>query len=305
MRFENEFVGLTVKEILVEKLGFSKRAVTDLKSRAEGIMLNGLRVTVRATVCEGDVLEINCSDDADKEKLVPSGVMPDVIYEDGDLIALNKPPSMPTHQSQGHFYDTLANSLAYYFSLKGTPFVFRSVNRLDRNTSGVVIVAKSRLAASKLSNMMKQGKIRKTYLAILQGELPQDSGRIETYIRRKEKSIILREVCDKCDDAKLALTEYSVLAKADGLTLVLASPITGRTHQLRVHFAHIGAQILGDDLYGEASPLIDRHTLHALKIELPQISKDGTLVLEAELPEDMARIIEATFGKEFNTYGRK
>lgn len=305
MRFENEFVGLTVKEILTEKLGFSKRAVTDLKSRADGIMLNGARVTVRATVSEGDVLEINCSDKADKEKLVPSGVTPDVIYEDDALIALNKPPFMPTHQSQGHFYDTLANSLAYYFSLKSTPFVFRSVNRLDRNTSGVVIVAKSRLAASKLSNMMKQGKIRKTYLAILQGDLPQDSGRIETYIRRKEKSIILREVCDKCEDSKLAVTEYSVLARANGLTLVLASPITGRTHQLRVHFAHIGAQILGDDLYGKSSPLIDRHALHALRIELPHISNEGALVLEAELPEDMARIIEADFGKEFNTYGRK
>ena len=176
MRFENEFVGLTVKEILTDRLGFSKRAITALKSRPDGILINGEHVTVRATVKEGDVLCINCADESDAEKLVPSSVLPDVIYEDNDLIALNKPPYMPTHQSQGHFYDTLANSLAYYFSLRGEPFVFRSVNRLDRNTSGVVIVAKNRLAASKLSNMMKRGEIKKTYLAILSGELAQDSG---------------------------------------------------------------------------------------------------------------------------------
>ena len=305
MRFENEFVGLTVKEILTDRLGFSKRAITALKSRPDGILINGEHVTVRATVKEGDVLCINCADESDAEKLVPSSVLPDVIYEDNDLIALNKPPYMPTHQSQGHFYDTLANSLAYYFSLRKEPFVFRSVNRLDRNTSGVVIVAKNRLAASKLSNMMKRGEIKKTYLAILSGELPQDSGRIETYIRRKEQSIILREVCPACEDAKLAVTDYTVLARARGLTLVLASPITGRTHQLRVHFAHKGAQILGDDLYGVASELIGRHALHAVKIEMPRMSTDGTAVFEAPLPDDMLKIIENTFGKEFKLNGRK
>ena len=168
MRFENEFAGLTIKQILTDRLGFSKRAITALKSRPDGILLNGIHATVRATVSYGDILEINCDDQsANTEKLVPSSVLPNVIYEDDHIIALNKPPFMPTHQSQGHFNDTLANSLAFYFEKQGRNFVFRSVNRLDRNTSGIVLVAKDRVSSAKLSGCMKQNKIRKSYIAIL------------------------------------------------------------------------------------------------------------------------------------------
>ena len=172
MKFENQFIGLTVKEILINELEFSKRAITSLKAKPDGILINGQHATVRARIKENDILIINCDDEGDNyDKLVPSATLPDIIYEVEDIICTNKPPFMPTHQSQGHFYDTLANSLAYYFSLQGRPFVFRSVNRLDRNTSGVVLVAKSRLASSKLSNQMKNDGISKTYISILQGEL--------------------------------------------------------------------------------------------------------------------------------------
>ena len=147
MKFENQFIGLTVKEILTNKLEFSKRAITSLKSKPDGILINGQHATVRAVIKENDVLIINSADEGDNhDKLVPSSTLPEIIYEDEDIICVNKPPFMPTHQSQGHFYDTLANSLAYYFSLQNRPFVFRSVNRLDRNTSGVVLVAKNRLS---------------------------------------------------------------------------------------------------------------------------------------------------------------
>ena len=305
MRFENEYIGLSVKEILTDKLQFSKRAIASLKNRPDGILINGEHATVRAIIRENDVLEINCEDITDSEKLVPSSILPDVIYEDDGIIALNKPPFMPTHQSQGHFYDTLANSLAHYFSLQGRPFVFRSVNRLDRNTSGIVLVAKDRLASSKLSNQMKENKISKSYIAILEGKLPQGKGKIETYIRRREKSIILREVCEECDDAKIAITEYEVIASNNGLSLVLATPITGRTHQLRVHFAHLGAQILGDDLYGTPSTLINRHALHAYRLCFFNTQNDEKTELFAPLPDDMAKIIEKYFGKDFTLNGRK
>ena len=305
MRFENEYIGLSVKEILTDKLQFSKRAIASLKNRPDGILINGEHATVRAIIRENDVLEINCEDITDSEKLVPSSILPDVIYEDDGIIALNKPPFMPTHQSQGHFYDTLANSLAHYFSLQGRPFVFRSVNRLDRNTSGIVLVAKDRLASSKLSNQMKENKISKSYIAILEGKLPQSKGKIETYIRRREKSIILREVCEECDDAKIAITEYEVIASNNGLSLVLATPITGRTHQLRVHFAHLGTQILGDDLYGNPSTLINRHALHAYRLCFFNIQNDEKTELFAPLPDDMAKIIEKYFGKDFTLNGRK
>jgi 23S rRNA pseudouridine1911/1915/1917 synthase len=299
MLFVNEYVGLTIKEILTDHLHFSKRSIASLKNRSDGILLNGEHATVRAIVKDGDVLEIINEDEKDNaEKLVPSSTLPDIIYEDGSIIALNKPPFMPTHQSQGHFYDTLANSLAYYFSLQNRPFVFRSVNRLDRNTSGIVLVAKDRLASSKLSKQMKENGISKTYLAILSGELPKGMGRIETHIRRKEKSIILREACEKTEDSKIAITQYEVLAAKNGLSLVLATPVTGRTHQLRVHFSHIGAQILGDDLYGEASPLIKRHALHALKLTFAHPDTNDNTTLFAPLPNDMADIIKDNFGKE-------
>ena len=306
MRFENEYVGLSVKEILTDKLQFSKRAIASLKNRPDGILLNGEHATVRAIIKENDILEINSEDSTGNfEKLIPSSTLPDIIYEDKSIIALNKPPFMPTHQSQGHFYDTLANSLAHYFELQNRPFVFRSVNRLDRNTSGIVLVAKDRLASSKLSKQMKENGISKSYLAILQGTLPEMSGEIKTYIRRREKSIILREACDECEDAKIAITHYEVLASNNDLSLVLATPITGRTHQLRVHFTHMGAQILGDDLYGVPSNLINRHALHAYKLCFEHPDSKDFIELFAPLPDDMAKIIEKYFGKEFIPNGTK
>lgn len=299
MKFENKFIGLSIKEILIDELGFSKRAIAALKARPDGILLNGKHATVRAKVNEGDVLIINCEDmGSNEEKLVPSSTLPDIIYEDEHIVAVNKPPFMPTHQSQGHFYDTLANSLAYYFTKQGRPFVFRSVNRLDRNTSGVVLVAKSRIAAAKLSEEMKRDGIKKSYIAILDGTLEQNLGTIETYIRRAQKSIILREVCGECEDGKISITNYRVLARANGLTLVEAEPRTGRTHQLRVHFSHLGAPILGDDLYGSASPLIERHALHARKLNFVHPDSRKVISIQADLPSDMREIIEKNFGKE-------
>ena len=150
---------------------------------------------------------------------------------------------------------------------------------------------------------MKSGNIHKTYLAILQGELPAGEGVIETHIRRKEKSIILREVCQKCEDSKIAVTQYRVLAIGNGLSLVEATPITGRTHQLRVHFAYLNAQILGDTLYGEHSPFIERHALHAYKLSFCHPKDNRKMELFAPLPIDMKIIIEEYFGKEYIDYG--
>ena len=145
---------------------------------------------------------------------------------------------------------------------------------------------------------MKNDGISKSYIAILQGNLENDEGIIETHIRRKEKSIILREVCDKTEDSKIAITTYKVLSKSNGLSLVLATPVTGRTHQLRVHFAHLGAQILGDDLYGEKSDLINRHALHAYKLCFEHPETKQKMELCAQLPNDMKAIIEHFFRKD-------
>ncbi len=304
MRFEDKYVGLSIKKILTVELGFSRKAITALKKREDGILLNGSHATVRAVVSPGDVLEINFEDTghvAHSECNAPP--MPQIIYEDGRMIALNKPSQMPTHQSHGHYGDTLADALFRYFGEMGRPFVFRAVNRLDRNTSGAVLIAKDSVSCARLAALMQDGGIRKKYVALLDGSLPEESGIIDAPIRRVSDSVILRAVCAE-GEGQEARTEYRVLGRSGNLTLVEASPITGRTHQLRVHFAHLGAPILGDELYGSASPLIDRHALHAHSLTISGFEGEN-IHIEAPLPEDMAKIIEESFGKEFWDYGRE
>lgn len=300
LHFTNEFAGLTILTVLTSRLGFSRKAITALKKREDGILLNGKHATVRAMICEGDTLTINCDDAEDElnEKLVPSSTLPDIIFEDEDIVVANKPANMPTHPSHNHFDDTLANALAYYYSLQSRPFVFRSVNRLDRNTSGAVLVAKNKRAAYKLGKAMKEDKIKKEYLAILCGTPKELSGTVRTHIRRKEKSIIFREVCTECADSKLAITDYKVIAQGNSLSLVVATPVTGRTHQLRLHFAHLGCPILGDDLYGQPSDMIARHALHAHKLSFEHPIKNTTINIFADIPDDIKKIIIENFNME-------
>ena len=251
--------------------------------------------------------------DSSSADCLPTDTELDVVFENDDLIVVNKPPFMPTHTSHGHYDDTLANALAGYFLKKETPFVFRPINRLDRNTSGLVLVAKNKHAASFLSGAMKDKRIKKSYVAILDGRLSDINGKvslgddglfvIDRALHRTAASIIVREVCpDDADDAEAAITRFRILKVTDRLTMVEAFPITGRTHQLRVHFAYLGCPILGDDIYGTPSPLVPRHALHARTLELPLpngISYNGgeseELSLTAEIPEDINSLIENYF----------
>lgn len=280
-----EFEGQTVKSLLRE-MKISAKTVTVLKKKPLGITANGKHVTVRYALREGDVLRFDISDEESSQNIVPSPLPVDVIFEDGSVILLSKPPFMPTHPSHGHYDDTLANALCHYMQRSGEPFVFRPVNRLDRNTSGVVLVAKDRIAAAALSESLQMGKIRKKYLAVLLGVPTESRGKIETYIRRREESIIYREVCSECPDADYALTEFEVLEISGDYALVSASPITGRTHQLRLHFAHIGCPIVGDDLYGSSSDIIARQALHAYSLTFPCPASGEEISAQAPLPED-------------------
>ena len=289
--------GGSVLDIIRTELGISHSTLRALKFTDGGITLNGEAVTVRKVVKAGDILSLAVEDKETPEKLAPYAVELDIAYEDDELVIPNKPPFMPTHQSHGHFDDTLANALAYKYEKEGKPFVFRPINRLDRNTSGLVIIAKNRLSAAALSESMRRREIRKKYIAILKGELPEDKGVIDACIRRAEDSIIFREVCaPNAEGADTALTEYEVICRKNGYTLVRAEPLTGRTHQLRVHFAHLGAHILGDTLYGEESALIDRHALHAATLTFPHPTDRKTTTVNAPLPEDMARAVSEIFG---------
>ncbi len=303
IEIKDNLVGLTVKEVLYRN-GISHGLVTHLKKRERGITVNGEHATVRRVLNDGDILSLETDDCAEDENefLTPTEMPLDIIYEDDDLIAVNKPPNMATHPSLGHFDDTLANGLAYYFASRGIPFVFRAVNRLDRDTSGVVLVAKNRISAAKLTALMQSGKIQKSYIAVLGGVLSPQNGVIETYIRRREASVMLREVCElSAEGAKLALTHYETLAVDTCASIVRAEPLTGRTHQLRVHFAHMGAPIVGDSFYGTAETcpteldcLIPRQALHAVSLKIA--FGERVLTLDAALPEDMESLCKLVKG---------
>ncbi len=288
--------GKTVKELLHKKICLSSAFIKHLKFLENGIMLDGAHATVRRVVSEGQILSLAVEDMEVHEALTPADIPLEIVYEDTDMVIPSKPPFMPTHPSHLHHGDTLADALAFRYKDSPTAFVFRPINRLDRNTSGLVIIAKNRIAASRLSQAMQKGEIKKQYIAVLEGSLPQSEGRIETHLRRTAESIIVREVCGENEGGDYALTEYRVLANANGRTLVLASPKTGRTHQLRVHFAHLGAPIVGDDMYGTPDANILRHALHAIRLELPHPAGGEYMTLAAPIPDDMRELIERSFG---------
>lgn len=294
IKITGELDGITVKEYLY-KNGFSRGLITELKKSDDGICVNGDRVTVRRILAAGDELSL-CVDDRqedENENLVPTRMSLDIIYEDDNMIALNKPSGMATHPSIGHFDDTLANGLAYYFAERSVPFVFRSINRLDLDTSGVVLVAKNRLTAAKLGDSMRSGGIRKTYTAMLNGCLTPESGTISACIKRRADGIILREVCaPDAHGAKSALTEYATVYSGRNVSVVSAEPVTGRTHQLRVHFSYMGAPIIGDAFYGTAETeptefdrMIKRQALHASGLTVKLDGKEYRF--NAPLPPDM------------------
>lgn len=292
-RVEERAEGKTVLEIAKRELGVSTALLKHLKFLERGICVNGERVTVRYVLRRGDLLTLAVEDTQSGPSATPVALPLAIAYEDEDAVVPDKPADMPTHPSCGHREDTVANALAFRYGSRGIPFVFRPVNRLDRNTSGLLLIGRSRMAAAKLSEAMREGKIRKAYLAILSGEPKEESGEIRTYMRRTAESVILRENCPEGQGGDLALTRYRVLARGKGHALVCAQPLTGRTHQLRVHFAGIGCPILGDDLYGSPSPLIGRHALHSCMLTFPRVSDGEPLTVRSSLPEDMARVVES------------
>lgn len=289
--------GMTVLEILRRELGMSRAAIKHLKFTENGILLNGEHVTVRATVHPGDVLSLAVEDSATPAALTPCKLELRIAYEDGELVIPDKPAHMPTHQSHGHYGDTVANALAYRYTELGLPFVFRPINRLDKDTSGLLLIARNRLSAATLTRELQEKQIQKEYVAVLRGILPKESGIIDTFIGRTAESIIVRRVCDGNEGGDRAITEYRVLCRSDTHTLVAAVPVTGRTHQLRVHFASLGCPIEGDSLYGSESPLIDRHALHSFRLELPHPTSGEDIRLYAPMPDDMLKLAYKVFGE--------
>ena len=242
------------------------------KAKYGGIMLNGKAVTVRAQVCVGDKIEIYL-DEEKSEGIPPMDIPLSVIYEDDDLMAVDKPVNMPTHPSKGNNLPTLANAVMGYF---GGNFVFRSVNRLDRDTSGIVIIAKNRISASNLSSSMKKGLWRKKYHAIVEGFPSPAEGRIDAPIERIEEGNIKRTVRD---DGKRAITDYKVIEEYEDSSLCEITLLTGRTHQIRVHMSHIGHPLVSDFLYGTEGER--EYFLRCKEISFPHPTTGETLIIRA------------------------
>ncbi len=292
----------TVGQILRNDLQLSGKIISFLKKKPDGILLNGTHATVRNKVLYDDVLCINYQDEEepfDANIITPTDLPFEIVYQDDDIILVNKPFNMPTHPSHNHQKDTLANALAYMCRVIGSPFVFRPVNRLDKDTSGLVLVAKNKLAAYRLSEAMKAGEIHKSYLAVLCGKISPEIGELRGFMQRDPDSKMLRRLCSKEDTgAMLALTKYKKIVSNDMFSLVVAAPITGRTHQLRLQFSAFGHPICGDTMYGYPYEHMGRQALHAFRISFPHPLTQKRLRFSVPLPEDVSRLCKKVFGTD-------
>lgn len=301
-----EDAGLTVLSFLKKKLKISNSALTSLKQIDMGIAANGNHVTVRYILCENDILSIKEKDTfADvNEAVEPHKIPLNILLETDDLFIIDKPPFMPTHPSHNHTDDTLANALAYIYEKRGEPLVFRPIGRLDRNTSGLSLVAKNVISASFLHHARSRGLMQKKYIALLDGCISNDTEwhTTTTYMKRMKDSVIVRCIGDPDDpEAFIAITHWRVIFANEKISLVEAIPETGRTHQLRVNFAYLGHAILGDDIYGSASPLIARHALHAYSLTVPMPYTDEQTTFCSLPPEDMQKCFKELTDRDLTT----
>ncbi len=288
--------GNMVRTYLESHVDLSAKMLKYLKYRNHGILVNGKSVTTRYILHAGDFLTLQTEDREDQESLECVDLPLPILLEDDDFVVPDKPPYMPTHPSRDHYRDTVANALAFRYRTQGIPFVFRPINRLDRNTSGALLIARNKLSAGKLTKSMQKGLIRKTYLAILEGEDLPDEGIIREPICRSRESIIVRRVCGPDEPgAESAQTCYRVLCRQNGCSLVEAHPVTGRTHQLRVHFAFLGHPIVGDDLYGIPNGRASRQMLHARSLTFPHPKTGVQVSVTSPVPQDMSLLIADLF----------
>lgn len=275
----DDWAGKTVQSFLRGNAGVSTRLLRMLKRMPEGLCRNGSHVRTIDLLQEGDVLTLRLPEDAAPAQL-SSFIVP-VRYEDEHVLVLDKPPFMPVHPTRNHQGDTLANAFALHLAAEGRFAAFRAVNRLDRDTSGLVAVGLNSYAAARLPQGMG-----KRYTAIVEGKLPE-RGRIDLPIRRPNPLLIHREVGE---GGQPAVTHWKRLDYHNGLSLLELALETGRTHQIRVHFSHLGYPLLGDSLYGPEHPLMNRQALHCSHLCFfhPVTRKRVTVI--SPLPQDMQRV---------------
>lgn len=267
--------------------GFSKHILTTMKRADHAILLNGQPTFAKTALREQDVLCILVPEETgSEESILPVKMSLDILYEDEDILVLNKPADMPVHPSAGNYENTLANGVAWYYRQQGETFVYRCINRLDRDTTGVLVLAKNPLSGALLSTQMKQRRIHRTYLALTDG-IPPEKGTVCAPIARVNDSVITREV--NFERSEPAVTHYERLAVSNGYALVELHLETGRTHQIRVHMNYIGCPLPGDFLYHPVFDRIGRQALHSFQLEFEHPITKEPLRFLAPVPEDFRK----------------
>lgn len=278
---DERFDSLKLYSFLKGFVHLSSKLVRSLKRTENGLLINGEHARTVDILHEGDTVTVNIPED--EKTAVPGSVMPEVIYEDDDVLVVNKPPYMPIHESHNHQGDTLANSVCGYLAKKGKRCSFRAVGRLDKGTSGLVVCALNSHAASRLS-----GNIEKTYYALATGKF-EGSGTIDKPIFRPDPMKTYRTADDRGDRA---VTHWEAIETDEELSLLKIKLETGRTHQIRVHFAFLGAPLLGDRMYGKERDDIAHQALHCGEVTFIQPVTGEKVTCKAPLPQDMQSFLK-------------
>lgn len=275
-----------LRDFLRKEKQISRLALTDIKKHGK-LLVNGAEVTVRAVVNVGDEVTVVFSPEKRSAGLQAKNIPLSVVYEDEHLLVINKQAFLATIPSIYHPEQSLANAVLYYYDMNKIPYTFHAVNRLDRDTSGLLIVAKHRYAHDLLTKQQRLGQVKRTYLAIVHGIIENNAGTISAPIGRKEDSIIVREVRD---DGQAAVTHYQVVKFLEDETVVQLQLETGRTHQIRVHMASIDHPLLGDDLYGGLTTKIDRQALHSWELAFFHPISNQKMHFKVDPPEDISKL---------------
>lgn len=288
--------GKKLEQILRQSLKLSPREIRSAKFRPNGICVNGIQKRVTEIVRQGEHISV-CLEEQQtgSHQLIATPGKLQILYEDTDVLAVCKPAGQVCHPSGGHYADTLANVMQYYFQQKEEHAVIRLIGRLDQETSGVVLAAKSQAAASRLARQREQDSLKKEYLALVQGCPHPASAWITEPIGPSEKGTKnTREEIRMTvrPDGKPARTFYETLMTRDGVSLMHLKLATGRTHQIRVHMAYLGCPLLGDTLYASKMNGFSRAALHAQRLEFCQPFTGGQILVQAPLPQDFREYLK-------------
>ena len=274
-----------VKQFLKRK-GYSTRSLIELKKEPENVLVNGQPVFLTYVLRAGDTLRLRIAEAASSEKIVPVRLPLSIVYEDEDLLVVDKPAGMPIHPSMNNYDNSVANALAQYYADQGIPFVFRCINRLDRDTSGLTLIAKHYVSAGILSGAIEV----KEYLCLVRGIVSPPQGTISAPLSRKPGSVIERVV--DFEHGEPAVTHYRLVEVKNGHSLVSLRLETGRTHQIRIHMKYLGYPLIGDYLYNPDTEFISRQALHSHRLVFPHPITGRRMEFVSPLPADMQRVLE-------------